>query len=204
VFGILAAASGIDKFEPGESAWLEKHRDLRMTVVVLPRKAGGAVIMPQRLQDYHTAQGIRHASGKVDKDATVETHRQYLLDARFGVLLEGEGEVLVELEKALRNPTWGVWLGRKCCIPASPLLPSSVAERDLVWRQLLLRAGFEGTEPLSAFERIEETAPDDKHGELLEDLPVGYGREIGERHGPRWVHRVHGAPIPSEGSDAHL
>ena len=33
--------------------------------------------------------GIRRASGKVDKDATAQTYRHYLLDARFGVLLEG-------------------------------------------------------------------------------------------------------------------
>ncbi|MBI4324048.1 MAG: hypothetical protein HY674_02165 [Chloroflexi bacterium] len=40
----------------------------------------------RRLEDYHTVEGTRRASGKLD-EGTVQTYRQYLLDARFAVLL---------------------------------------------------------------------------------------------------------------------
>ena len=52
----------------------------------------------------------------------MQTYRHYLLDARFGVLIEGPAALLEEIAAALRNPKWGVWLGRKCCLPASPVL----------------------------------------------------------------------------------
>jgi hypothetical protein len=53
---------------------------------------------------YHIVTRVRRASGKLDKDATVQTYRHYLLDARFGVLLEGSMSLLEEVAAALRNP----------------------------------------------------------------------------------------------------
>ncbi len=62
----------------------------------------------------------RRASGAMNKDAVV-TRRQYLLDARFGVILQAAALVLERVAAALQDPVWGVWLGRKSCIPAAPV-----------------------------------------------------------------------------------
>lgn len=187
VLGLIAAAMGIDKHAPDETAQLARLADLRFTTVKLDKTQGRPI---QRLEDYHTVTGIRRASGKVDDDATVQTYRHYLLDARFGVLLEGPAALLDEITAALRNPKWGVWLGRKCCLPATPVLAAPPRDRANVWRQLLQRAGFSGNEPLEQFDHVLEVPPTEPGADLIEDTPVGYGQPIGERHAPRWIRRV--------------
>jgi CRISPR system Cascade subunit CasD len=39
----------------------------------------------------------------------------------FGVVLGGDKNHLETIATALQNPVWGVWLGRKNCIPTSPV-----------------------------------------------------------------------------------
>jgi CRISPR system Cascade subunit CasD len=82
----------------------------------------------------------RRASGALNKDAVV-TRRQYLLDARFGVILAGDRSVLERAAAALQNPVWGVWFGRKSCIPAEPVYRGLFdtelqAQRELIVRQI--------------------------------------------------------------------
>ena len=203
IFGILAAALGIDKFSPNELEGLRELNRLRLTVVTLPRRDRfERALLIRRLEDYHTVTGIRRASGKVDRDATVQTYRHYLLDARFGVLLEGDATQLGLIAHALRNPRWGVWLGRKCCIPASPLVVASPSGRAEAWALLLQRAGYSGGEPLSLFDHILESQPNEPGAEVIDDAPVGYGQPIGERHAPRWIRWVSKTAPPN--SDATL
>lgn len=191
VFGLLAAALGIDKHGPNEASQLARFASLRVTTVALPRRnRRGDELLMRRLEDYHTVTGIRRASGKVDDDATVQTYRHYLLDARFGVLLEGADSLLHEIACALRNPKWGVWLGRKCCLPATPVLAVPTGSRSEAWRQLLQRAGYAGSEREEQFDRIVEVAAQDSGADMIDDTPLGYGQPIGERHAPRWIHRV--------------
>ena len=61
---------------------------------------------------------------------TVITHRTYLTDTRFIVLLEGGTSLLEQCAAALENPKWGIWFGRKCCIPAAPLLPTLAPSQE--------------------------------------------------------------------------
>ena len=191
VFGLIAAALGIDKYGPSERTQLECFKDLRVTAVKLYRRDSRGRALPiQRMEDYHTVTGIRRASGKVDDDATVQTYRHYLLDARFGVLLEGPASLLEEISAALRNPKWGIWLGRKSCLPASPLLVAPPGPFVEAWRQLLQHAGFSGDESIEQFDRVLEAEPSDPGADVLDDAPIGYGQPIGERHAPRWVRRV--------------
>jgi CRISPR system Cascade subunit CasD len=89
VIGLIAAARGINKHGPDEAEQIGRFASLKITTVLLPHHdRSGAELPIRRLEDYHTVTGIRRASGKVDKDATAQTYRHYLLDARFGVLLE--------------------------------------------------------------------------------------------------------------------
>ena len=191
IVGLIAAALGIDKHGPDEAAQLGHFAALRVTTVKLDKRDRRGTELPiQRLEDYHTVTGIRRASGKVDDDATVQTYRHYLLDARFGVLLEGPAALLEGIAGALRNPKWGVWLGRKCCLPASPVLVAVKAGQSQAWSELLRRAGYEGAEPIEQFDRVIEAAASEPGADMIEDTPVAFGNPIGERHAPRWIRRV--------------
>ena len=191
VIGLIAAAAGVDKHTAGEAEQLARFNSLRVTTLALPRRnRRSKEILMQRLEDYHTVTGIRRASGKEDEDATVQTYRHYLLDARFGVLLEGPSPLIEEIATALRNPKWGVWLGRKCCLPASPLLVAPPGDRAAVRAALLQRTGYTGTETEEQFDRVLEVAATDSGADRIEDAPVAFGAPIGERHAPRWIRRV--------------
>lgn len=191
VLGLVAAALGIDKHAPDEVAQLARFAGLRVTTVTFPRRTRRGEELPiRRLEDYHTVTGIRRASGKVDSEATVQTYRHYLMDARFGVLLEGQQLLLDEIAAALRNPCWGVWFGRKSCLPATPVLAAPPLPRDQSWKCLLGRAGYTGKETLAQFDHVVETAAGATGADMIDDAPLGYGRPVGERHSPRWIQRV--------------
>jgi len=191
VLGLVAAALGIDKHAPDEVAQLARFAGLQVTTVTLPRRTRRGEELPiRRLEDYHTVTGIRRASGKVDAEATVQTYRHYLLDARFGVLLEGQTDLLEEIAAALRNPRWGVWFGRKSCLPATPVLAAPPLPHEQAWKCLLGRVGYTGEEVLTQFDHVIETAAGAVEADMIDDAPIGYGRLVGERHAPRWIQRV--------------
>ena len=62
--------------------------------------------------DYHTAQ---------EGNGTAVTRRHYLADAAFLVGLDGEPELLLQIDAALRNPVWPPFLGRKSFPPSQPM-----------------------------------------------------------------------------------
>lgn len=106
VIGLLCAALGL-----GRDADLSQFDALQMGVRV--EKAGTVAL------DYQTAQPIWR-EGK--NAGTTQSNRYYLADARFLVGLQSEDVTQLEaLERALRNPTWLLFLGRKSFAPAVPL-----------------------------------------------------------------------------------
>ena len=138
VIGLLCAALGIAR---EDQAGLQRLDRLRITVFAF--RMGG------RLVDYHTVGGgynpkrepqriCTNAEGGVRQKKGVSiaalTQREYLEDARFGVVVEGETGLIDELASALQNPVWGVWLGRKACVPAARLFegvfPDEAAARE--------------------------------------------------------------------------
>ena len=200
VVGMLAAALGVDKHGPDEAPQIERLAALDCTTVTLPKKRSGHELPMLRLSDYHTIGGgydrdsnwmkkPRAASG--NKLETVLSERHYLLDARFGVLLEGEKSWLEEIAVKLRNPVWGVWLGRKCCIPAAPILVGVGSDRDAAWKLLLKVAALDESSAISQFDHVVEG--EDAGGldaEWINDTPVAFGARIGERHEPRRIRQV--------------
>ncbi|MDD5349241.1 MAG: type I-E CRISPR-associated protein Cas5/CasD [Chthoniobacteraceae bacterium] len=133
VLGLIAAAMGIDKNQPDEPERLAPLAALHFSVYALPRITGKRELPIQRLVDYHTVGGgydedtdpwarlstPRKASG--GPFGTVLTQRDYLADAVFAAVFQGPRELLQSIAAALHNPVWGVWLGRKACIPATPV-----------------------------------------------------------------------------------
>lgn len=154
ILGLLAAAMGIDKHSPQEEEQLQPLAALDFSVFKAQCLKPNAV---QRLEDFHTVGGGWHDDWQADKGnlrakmstpskagdgspfGTVITRRSYLTDARFIAVLEGNSEILAYCTAALQNPVWGVWFGRKCCLPASPLLPILAPSREEALAQLLAR-----------------------------------------------------------------
>ena len=148
--GLLAAAAGIDKHAPDEAENLAQLAALRLTVYRLPRASGKFV---QRLSDFHTVGGgynarasafdkmsiPRKASGGASANAVIthRTHRTYLTEARFIATFEGAAETITVVHRQLENPVWGVWFGRKTCLPAMPLSPSPGTDSHAAARTLL-------------------------------------------------------------------
>ena len=130
VIGLICAAMGLAKGSTEEQEVLPSLASLRMTSIAMPRYdvRRRTILKTYRTEDFHTVLKTRRASGKTSNDPVV-THRQYLADARFGVILAGDRALLERVSTALQDPLWGVWLGRKSCIPARPLFVA--VHRDL-------------------------------------------------------------------------
>lgn len=191
VLGICCAAIGLPRGSDLENEALERLRRLRLLVIAIPRSLarehGAKEPLPvRRLVDYHTVQNTRTAEGK-PKDTHL-TWRQYLCDAAFAVVLSGAKEVIEEVGAALRNPVWGVWLGRKACIPAAPLFAGIYETEDAALRMLL------GGQPLSAFTHQREVDRFEDGTDTLPDQPLSFGNgSKGRTFAPRRVRLSEGA-----------
>jgi len=115
VIGMLCAALGIPRAEASVE-WLPRLAALTMGVRI--DRAG------IRWWDYHTVGAkmqMRTAKGEF-KSGAMLTRREYLCDASFLVVLQGEPPLISELSDALAAPCWPIYLGRKSCPPSRPLL----------------------------------------------------------------------------------
>lgn len=189
VIGILAAAMGIDKYALSEAVHIAHLSQLKMTAVVLPKQNVhyDKEIEPRIIEDYHTVMGTSTADRK--ESDPVQTYRQYLLDARFGVMLVGDSSVLARAADAIQNPCWGVWFGRKCCIPAAPLFVSLLSDSTASWKILLERVGMKPDLPLESFMHIEEVDEFAEGVDTISDQPITFSAP--NVHAPRRIHVHH-------------
>lgn len=88
------------------------------------------------LADYHTVSGASHAPGDPSRqrlpnaagaslkpaDSTKVTRRHYIADAVFVAGLEGPADITGAAAEALRRPRYALYLGRRSCPPARPVL----------------------------------------------------------------------------------
>lgn len=116
VIGLIACAMGLGR---GDGRILELNRAVRIAV----RADRPGLLMT----DYHTVIGIiRTADGKQrgrkGQESTILSYRQYLQDAIFLVAITGEGNIIERIRKALMDPVWPIYLGRKSCVPSRPVL----------------------------------------------------------------------------------
>lgn len=105
VIGLLCAALGRPRWEP-----VDDLAALAMGVRV--NKEG----VLQR--DYHTVQDNMRDKAKA---STTLSDRYYVADADYLVGLEGNVDLLSQLDAALQAPHWQLYLGRKSFIPSHPI-----------------------------------------------------------------------------------
>lgn len=196
VIGLISAAMGLAKGSDEESRALPELARLRMTTITIPRRirdGEGHPLPIRRLEDFHTTGGgydkktqrqfiPRKASGGPCDNPTV-SHRQYLLDARFGVILAGDRSLLERIAASLKDPVWGIWLGRKNCIPAEPILRGLLGTRGEAERALV------GDAPVDRFTRMEEVESFDSGTDSYNDQPVSFGRSDSSAEGRAFTAR---------------
>lgn len=130
VLGLLCSALGAG----GEQKeWLVRwaERDIVVQAYVRAGKENEPVVRLPMLRDFHMV-----GSGYDDRDpwqnllipkksdgnkavggGAKMTYRYYLQDMAFAVAIQAPAEELKELEYALSNPVWDLYLGRKNCVP---------------------------------------------------------------------------------------
>ena len=202
LLGLLAAACGVDKNdEARDRDWLSRAAALSLTVLAFRRG--------DRLTDYHTVGGgfdekdpwqrrmIPVTSGGKPRGTDI-THRDYLADSVFGAILAGDDALVVEMAAALADPVWGVWLGRKSCIPTEPVLAGVFDSEESAQGALAerLRGSLERGGGKVAGKREDEAvkfdlveAVADEAEETLLDVPVSFNRR--EYHARRVRREIH-------------
>lgn len=215
IAGMCCAALGYARGSEKEKEFLERFCKVRMTAIALPRQRNNKTLSVRRLQDYHTVGGgydpnnpnergsitVSAEDGKPraknGQALAVLTHRQYLTDASFGILLEGAAVLLGEIVTALADPKWGIWLGRKTCIPTAPVLVGLKKCRDNLL--FLLKENRDdalrlliGEKPLDSFAYQEEVDSFVDGKDSLPDQPISFASDR-RLFAPRRVLTHHGS-----------
>lgn len=134
IAGMICAAFGYPRGSEQEKKLLQELLHCPLTTIRIPRKlmikrgTKEKILEMRRMQDFHTIRNTVKAQANTEKEYKKkdikETHlttRYYLNDASFGAVLSGPSNLLQEVADALKDPVWGVWLGRKTCVPTSPV-----------------------------------------------------------------------------------
>ena len=131
----------------------------------------------------------RTADGKVG--GTALSYREYLTDVKFGVIVGGDAETIEALAAKLADPVWGVWFGRKCCVPASPVTQGVYGDKASAARRLFdLCEIAELPENERTYRLIRDAKPGDDEPQVLYDVPVTFERSrrgLGEEFKRRLV-----------------
>jgi CRISPR system Cascade subunit CasD len=184
--GLCCASMGLDRGSEEEKIALQKFNNMKLICIAIPRKQKQRELVVKRLQDYHTVQHTRDAKGNIKNNAVL-TYRQYLNDACFIALFEGEKEFLKEVANGvpekpwcLKNPKWGVWLGRKSCIPSTPVLAGIYSSQLEAVSNI---PEFEG-KPINNFSMVKEVSIFGDGVDSYMDQPLSFdihGRKFAPR-----------------------
>ncbi|MFJ9590700.1 type I-E CRISPR-associated protein Cas5/CasD [Streptomyces acidicola] len=176
VIGMLAAAQGMDR---GNDAQLARLAALRF---------GVRIDQPgTRLRDYQTAQHqITQASMPVSE-------RYYLADAVFVAAVEGDDDLVDQLDAALRAPVHAPFLGRRSCPPARPVQLGVRRGADLVralrdepWQAAAWYRRGHRRQSTVQLTVLREAHPGEPGADLVRDQPLSFAAEQ-RRHALRSV-----------------
>jgi CRISPR system Cascade subunit CasD len=175
LLGLCCAALGAGRGSEEEKGWMPKLNKLELLTIAIPRVVEERPLTVRRMEDYHTVQNTRTADGKIKE--THITHRTYLNDAAFAAILYGSAVTLRALAAAIADPVWGIWLGRKACIPSAPVLVG-VFETEIAALAKVLN-----DQPLTAFTHQREVNTFADGTDTFMDSPVTFAdpREFSPR-----------------------
>jgi len=184
IIGLLCAALGVEK---DNLDMLKKLNALSIEVLAFSR--------PFRWIDFHTV-GAGYdnkverlsipsiaESGKPKKDPVV-THREFLADARFGAILSGDDALIERCASALQNPRWGIWLGRKCCVPASPVFQGTFENQKDALQKLSTLDRWRHPSRGVLTRRVRTVPRFEDRTDTLQDVPLNFGKR---EFAIRWI-----------------
>lgn len=117
VLGLLGACLGIRRNEPDRLQQLADS--IGIAVRVDERN-----IRVVKITDYHTVKDARMEYGGLKSHETIQTWREYLLDAQFSIALcnhPGATITLDDVEGSVKRPYFTPYLGRRSCPLTRPL-----------------------------------------------------------------------------------
>jgi CRISPR system Cascade subunit CasD len=163
VLGLLGACLGVARSDRRRLADVGDGTRVHVRVD-LP---GTLVVDDQTIQDNPNASSTRQ---------TIQSKRTYLCDASFTVLVvPGPASTLRELAAALERPVFAPFLGRRTCVPSTPLLlaRSVVGSDPLAAFRTLSRGPAELVDGLGrAQDDIDYYLDVDDHPDRLRRIPV--------------------------------
>jgi CRISPR system Cascade subunit CasD len=118
IVGLLACCMGLGR----EDDWLE----LRSLRIAVRTKTD---IPPETMRDYHTLKDAVTNDGNPGR--SVITQREYIITPSYIVDISGDDAIIDNVSIAVRYPVWQPYLGRRCCVPSTPLV-IPVNERVIV------------------------------------------------------------------------
>ncbi len=119
LLGLLAACLGIDRRDEARQQALAESVAFTVRVDCPPLK----------MTDYHTVKNSRLNYASLKSAETIQTWREYLLDAKYTVAVgatEGAAVSLDDIALALRKPVFTPFLGRRSCPLGRPLFEGMV------------------------------------------------------------------------------
>ena len=127
LLGLLGACLGIRRNEYvrqrqlADSVLFAVRKDSRLVATHWGELKSLSII---KMTDYHTVKDARETYAGLNSHETIQTWREYLLDAEYTVAVwsnEGAKVSLGDLEAAIRKPVFTPYLGRRSCPIAQPL-----------------------------------------------------------------------------------
>lgn len=106
---------------------------------------------------------------------TKMTHRYYLQDAVFAVLLEVPCELADRCSEALQNPVWPIYLGRRCCVPSDFIYQGMFDTEADAKFAALEKASRHESRKLSEDFYVIDGESEDGDSFTLNDVPVQFG-----------------------------
>jgi len=201
LIGMFCAALGIDR---SNTTALQSLAPLHLEVFAYQKlvssRRGPYPLDYQRWYDYHTVGGgydaqrekrmIPHtADGSIR--GSIVTEREYLSDICYAVLVSvapqqpeavAENELLDRLHQALCDPRWGIWLGRKCCIPAFPICHGVHSNRGAAITHLMKIAENRPISLDQPLRWVVEVTDFEQGTDTLRDVPLDFfQRRFGAR-----------------------
>ncbi len=135
VLGLLGACLGIRRNEPKRLQGLADS--VGMAVRVDERPQSNAKRFPGivKITDYHTVQDARVEYSGLKSHETIQTWREYLMDAQFTVALWSRKDPhfsLAEIGEAVQKPVFTPFLGRRSCPLGRPLFEACLNARNVL------------------------------------------------------------------------
>ena len=176
VIGLLCAALGKPRHETSGDGFPTLADLARLRMAVRVDRPG------TMLADYHTAQDVAKADGqrprrRGDPTFTVTSTRYYLADADFLVGLAGPADLLRDLDTALGNPTWPLYLGRRAFLPAMSVRVADGLRKDGELPDALkTQPWWKRTERENPPETLRIVVETDEpvEGEVRNDIPLSF------------------------------